>query len=246
MKIKLEIHTHTKYSHDSLLNKWLYLLLLKMRKIDVVAITDHNEIVGAIKFKKFLNKFNVRVIVGEEVFTERGEIIGLFLKDKIKPGQSVRTSMMQIKDQGGIVYVPHPYDEKRYKTVLPEDEIAKNIDLVDIIEIHNGRNIKSYFSDIQLSIANKYQVSQLVGSDAHTFLELGRNYNVIEDFKNKEEFLQNITEVEYVKRKCIKFSHQITKYVRVLKMLRKGNFNELYRIINKKIRRSKQKIITKD
>jgi predicted metal-dependent phosphoesterase TrpH len=240
MKIRVELHTHTQYSHDSLLNKWFYLLMLKLKRIKVVGITDHNEIEGAIKFKKFLERFGIRVIVGEEIFSSKGEIIGLFLKEKIAPGKSPRETMLEIKKQGGVVYIPHPYDEKRYKTVLPEEEIAKNLDLIDIIEVHNGRNIKDYFSHKQLEIATKYKKIQSIGSDAHTFFELGRNYNEMEEFVDKNDFLESLKYASYVKKNCIQISHHVTKFVRIIKLIRKGQFNEIFRIINKRYRRSKQ------
>ena len=238
MKMRLEVHTHTKYSHDSLLNKWFYLIMLKIRKINAVAITDHNEIKGAIKFRNFLKKYNITVIVGEEIFTEKGEIIGLFLDSKIEPGLSVEETIIEIKKQGGIVYIPHPYDEKRYKTVLPESEISKYIESIDMIEIHNGRNSRKFFSEKQLLIANKYtNVHQVIGSDAHTFIELGRNYNIIEEFTNVEEFKRNLQNVTHVKKECIQLAHQITKIVRIIKLLREGKFREIYRIINRRIKK---------
>jgi predicted metal-dependent phosphoesterase TrpH len=242
MKVRVELHTHTNFSHDSLLNKWFYLLMLKLRKINVIGITDHNEIMGAIKFKNFLEKFNIRVIVGEEIFSDKGEIIGLFLKEKIKLGLSPRETMLAIKEQGGIVYIPHPYDKKRYKTVLVEEEIKNNVDLIDIIEMHNGRNVEEYYSQNQLEIAEKYEKVKSVGSDAHTFIELGRNYNIMEDFNNELEFLENLQAGKYNKRSCIQLSHQITKFARVIKLLRKGQINEIYRIIHKKYNRRKQQI----
>lgn len=236
----MEIHTHTKYSKDSMLNKWLYLLMLKFKRINVVGITDHNEIIGAFEYKKFLERFGILVIVGEEVFTNKGEIIGLFITKKVEPGLPVRQTMEEIKSQNGVVYIPHPYDEKRRKTVLPEQEISNNIDLIDIIEVHNGRNVKTYFSEKQLEIANRYpNAYQLVGSDAHTFIELGRNYNIIERFQNKDEFIKNLSNVTFVKNKCLLISHQITKCVRLFKLVGRGDFSEIYRIINKRIKREK-------
>ena len=114
-KIRAEFHTHTRYSKDSILNKFFILLMCKIKKIKLIAITDHNEVKGAIKYQKFLNKFNIDVIVGEEVMTDSGEIIGLFLKEKIQPLQSVDQTIQQIKKQNGIIYLPHPYDEKDTK-----------------------------------------------------------------------------------------------------------------------------------
>jgi predicted metal-dependent phosphoesterase TrpH len=243
MNLKVELHTHTKYSHDSLLNKYFYLFMLKVKQIKIVGITDHNEIEGALEYKIFLGKFGIKVIVGEEIFTTKGEIIGLFLYKKIKQGLSPRETMFEIKKQGGLVYIPHPYDEKRYKTVLPENEIKNNIDLIDIIEVHNGRNIKEYYSEYQLKIAGIYpHITQVVGSDAHTFIEIGRNYNIIKEFNTKEEFIKNLKEAKLVKRNCLKTSHHMTKLVRVIKLLKKGQLNELYRIINKRFKRTKSKI----
>lgn len=237
--VKMEIHTHTKYSNDSFLNKYFYLLMLKLKGISIVGITDHNEIKGALEFRNFLERFNIKVIVGEEIFTTQGEIIGLFLKEKIEPFLSPTETIKKIKEQKGIVYIPHPYDEKRYKTVLKMEEIEKNIHNIDIIECHNGRNIKEKFSEEQENIANKFKKNKLAGSDAHTFIELGRNFNIIKTFTTKEEFLLNLKDVKFQKRKCLKISHQITKIVKVLKLIMRGEIDEVFGIIRKRCKRRK-------
>ena len=233
-KIRVEVHTHTKYSKDSMLGKYLYLIMLKVRKIDIIAITDHNTIKGGMEYKKFLEKYGIRVIVGEEVFTTKGEIIGLFLEKEILAGLSPEETIKEIKEQNGIVYIPHPYDEKRYRTVLPVEEIEKNIEDIDIIECHNGRNIREEFSIKQEEIANRYNKLKMVGSDAHIFFELGRNFNIIKNFSSKEEFLSNLKEIEFSKKSCIQISHQLTKIVRIIKLLLKGEISEVFRIIRRK------------
>ncbi len=239
-KIRAEFHTHTRYSKDSILNKFFILLMCKIKKIKLIAITDHNEVKGAIKYQKFLKKFNIDVIVGEEVMTDSGEIIGLFLKEKIQPLQSVDKTIQQIKEQNGIIYLPHPYDEKRYKTVLNEDEQIKHKNDIDFIEIHNGRNIFKEYSDKQKDIQQRLKIAPIIGSDAHTFIELGRNYIEIE-YTNIEDFKDNMKDVieksEFHKKKCIKFAHTITKFARIIKMIEKGEFNELYRTIFKRCRK---------
>lgn len=235
--LKMEVHTHTKYSKDSSLNKYFYLLMLKLKGILIVGITDHNEIKGAFEFKEFLEKFNIKVIIGEEIFTTKGEIIGLFLKEKIEPFLSPEETIKKIKEQNGIVYIPHPYDKKRYKTVLDFDEIEKNQKNIDIIECHNGRNINLKYSEKQNEIAERFNKLKMVGSDAHIFFELGRNFNLIKDFNNQKEFLENLREIKFQKKQCIKISHQITKIVKTLKLIKKGELNELFRIIRKKCKR---------
>ena len=238
--IRAEFHVHTRFSKDSILNKFFILFKLKIKKIKLIAITDHNEVKGAIKYKRFLKKFGIDVIVGEEVMTNSGEIIGLFLNEKIEPLQSPEQTIKQIKKQGGIVYLPHPYDEKRYKTVLKEEKQKKLKDEIDFIEIHNGRNVSEKFSDKQKNIQQNLNITPIIGSDAHTFIELGRNYveveyTNIEDFKNN---MKNIIEKsKFHQKECIKFAHTITKFARIIKMIEKGEFNELYRTIFKRRRK---------
>ncbi|MRG85074.1 PHP domain-containing protein [Salinibacillus xinjiangensis] len=238
-KKHVELHCHTHYSHDSLLNKWFYLFMFKLRNIHVVAITDHNELEGAKKFKPFLEKRGIKVILGEEVFTSKGEIIGLFIHNKIQPNLSPKETMLEIKKQGGLVYIPHPYDKKRYKTVLNEEEIATNIDLIDFIEVHNGRNIKTEFSDKQLAIGNKYGKTSLIGSDAHTFIELGRNFNIMDEFHDPNSFIKSAKKAGFQKRECLDISHTLTKIVRLIKLLKRGRFHEIYRVILKRYKREK-------
>lgn len=233
--IKAEFHTHTFYSYDSLLNKYAYLFMLKLRNIKVIAVTDHNTTKGAFYLKPFLNKFGIDVIVGEEIFTSHGEIIGLFLTEDIKPGLSPEETIEKIKSQNGLVYIPHPYDEKRYKTVLQETYIEKFKESIDLIEIHNGRNTKENYSIKQKEMANKYNITNIVGSDAHTFFELGRNYVLINKFNNKEEFLQNIKTAKFIQKKSLSCSHHVTKFVKLFKLLKKGKINEIYRIFKRKI-----------
>lgn len=239
-KIRAEFHIHTRFSKDSVLNKFFILLMCKIRKIKLIAITDHNEVKGALKYQKFLKKFGIYVIVGEEVMTDSGEIIGLFLNDKIEPFQSPEKTIEQIKKQNGIVYLPHPYDEKRYKTVLKEEKQIKLKDKIDFIEIHNGRNISDKYSEKQKSIQEKLNIMPIIGSDAHTFIEIGRNYIELE-YTNIEDFRNNMKNIieksKFHKKKCIKFVHTITKFARVIKMIEKGEFNELCRTIFKRCRK---------
>lgn len=239
MEVRIELHCHTKYSHDSLLSfRGLY-LLCRLKKIKYIAITEHNNIEGAIAFNRFceLRGNKVHVIVGEEIFTEDGEIIGLYLKDEIPPNLSLAETISLIKRQDGVVYVPHPYDEKRYRTVLPEKEIKNNRELIDCIEVHNGRNISSKFSLVQDEIAERYSIKKVIGSDAHTMLEIGRNYMIsgIEP-NDKNSFLKMLDDKHFKKKDCLRMAHQLTRIVRVIKLFGKGNTYEILRIINKRIK----------
>ena len=234
---KTEFHVHTRYSKDSILSYWLLLLVLKIRKINTVAVTDHNEVAGALKFKDKFKKHGIELIVGEEIFTNKGEIIGLGLTNKIEPNLSPKETIKQIKRQNGIVYIPHPYDEKRYKTVLVEEEIKKNKKDIDFIEVHNGRNISSKFDEKQNEIAEKYKLTKIIGSDAHTFFELGRNYILTENKITIDNLMNEYKNVKFNEKKCIKFAHKWTRIARLINIFLRRNFDELHRIINRKCKR---------
>ena len=238
-KIKVEFHVHTKYSLDSYLDKYMLLIMCKIKGIDCIAITDHNEIEGAFCYKTFLEKHGVLVIVGEEIFTKKGEVIGLFLTEKIEPNMSVNDTIKAIKRQEGLVYVPHPYDTKRKKSVLDKAEIEAHFSEIDMIEVHNGRNIIPDFSEKQNSIANHLNICKVIGSDAHVFFELGRNYVELEYFATSIDLSKNLSQAKFHKKPCLLLAHQITKIVKGLKILFSGGPYELFRVVYKKFKKKK-------
>lgn len=242
MKIRtMEFHVHTKYSQDSILTKWFLLWKCKRKKIDCLAITDHNSIQGAFTYKDFFARHGILIVVGEEIFTKSGEIIGLFLTKKIEPNLSVAETIEEIKKQKGIVYVPHPYDLKRYKTVLKKEELIQHAKDIDLIEIHNGRNLLKEYSVEQKKIADETKISYVIGSDAHSMFELGRNYIQLEQASEvtPENLVDLVKTSHFQTKDCISWIHTYTKFVRGWKLLWKGDFNGIYRAINKKCRRKK-------
>lgn len=231
---------HTKFSHDSLLPFWLLYLKCRLCGIDYIAITEHNNIEGAIAFKEYCCKrgSKVNVIVGEEIMTQSGEVIGLFLNKQIEAGLTAKETIEKIVKQDGIVYIPHPYDLKRFKTVLNEESIRKNIEIIDCIESHNGRNINRDYSNKQREITEKYKAVKVIGSDAHTVFEVGRNYMEVDMEPNSSNaFREALRHAKFKQAECIAASHIITKFDRVLKLLLEGDYRGLFRILNKKFRR---------
>lgn len=238
--MNLELHIHTKFSHDSVMGFLCLYMKCRMCKIDWIAVTEHNNICGALRFKEFCERHGgkVKVIVGEEIMTESGEIIGLYLREQISPGLSVKETIELIKKQDGIVYVPHPYDEKRRKTVLLEREIELNKKNIDCIECHNGRNISKQYDAKQTEIADRYNITKVIGSDAHTVLEIGRNYMKISTEPNDAQAFKNaIISAELHTKNCIKFCHTITKAARLIKLIGQGEWDELRRVVYKKVKR---------
>lgn len=236
---RMQLHVHTKYSHDSILSFFLLYMKCLLSKIDYIAITEHNNIDGAIAFKNYCKKRGdkVHVIIGEEIMTTEGEIIGLFLNKSIPKGLSPKETINEIKKQNGIIYIPHPYDEKRKKTVLKEIYIKKFRDSIDYIECHNGRNVSLDFSIRQSKIAEKYNLEKIIGSDAHTVFEIGRNIIETPMKPNTPELFKiAIENSNFFPNKCLKFCHQLTKIAKGINLLKRGDTYELCRIIYKKFR----------
>ena len=237
---KMELHIHTRYSKDSLLCLNLLYIKCILKRIRCVAITEHNNIAGALAFEKLCKKRRnkIFVIIGEEIFTKTGEVIGLYLKKEISSQMSCEDTMNEIIRQGGIVYIPHPYDEHRNKTVLNINDIKSNIDKIDCIECYNGRNISGKYEEKQRSIADEFAIAKVIGSDAHTILEVGRNIIYVNKIpKNSQEFKTCINNCTFVKKERIMFAHYITKFAKIIKLALRGDFYEIKRIIIKRIRK---------
>lgn len=235
---KILTHIHTKYSHDSILPFFLLYNKCVKQGIQYIAITEHNNIRGAQEFQEYCIKRGnrIKVILGEEIMTTGGEIIGLYIHDNIPAMRTPAETVKMIKDQGGIVYIPHPYDEKRHKTVLKEKYICELKDQIDCIECHNGRNISERYDIEQRCIAEKYDIPKVIGADAHTYFEVGRNYMEM-DFPpdNKENFLEALQSVSLFPAPCLSFCHQLTRVDRIIQFLLKGDFHGLFRTIIRKL-----------
>ena len=239
--IKIQLHNHTKYSIDSMLPFWAIRQLCIKNNIDVIAITDHNSLEGGLRFKEYCETRGNRpyVIAGSEIMTTQGEIIGLYLQEEIAPFQSVEDTIAQIQAQGGIVYVPHPYDEKRWRTVLQDDALEKYAHQVDCIEVWNGRNSESFFGLEQEKRAQKYNLMPVVGADAHTVFEFGKNYILGSHIpKSRDVFVEVLQNARLVQGSVQSFPHLITKLERIIRLIGKGDWRGIIRIINRKLRKS--------
>jgi predicted metal-dependent phosphoesterase TrpH len=191
-KIKIDLHSHTTSSLDSSIKIEELYDLCKKLGISKIAITDHNEIKGALKLKKMHPDF---VIVGEEIMTNKGEIIGLFLKEFIKPRMSPEETIKEIRKQGGVVYIPHPFDPIRPNIGAYIDKIKDDI---DIIEVFNSKIVFKSSNTKARKYAKKNKLLMGAGSDAHAAFQLGRTYILMDDFDTKEEFLKNLKDSKIV------------------------------------------------
>lgn len=173
--VKIDFHSHSVASPDGSITAHQYERTLEQGILDCIAITDHNHIAFA---QKLQEKLGNKIIVGEEINTTHGELIGLFLSNAVQPYQSPRATAEAIKAQGGLVYVPHPFETVR-KGITPE-ALAEIAELIDIVEVYNGRAVFQNRSSEALAWAQKHSVRQAAAGDAHGVRGLGYTFTTIE------------------------------------------------------------------
>lgn len=183
--MKLDMHGHTCWSKDSQLRLGDLERAIQRAGLDAVCITDHNEIGGALELQA---RGKVRVIPGEEIRTDEGEIIGLFLREKIPARLSPQETIAAIREQGGLVYIPHPLDRFRRSRLQPA-ALASVLDQVDVLEVFNARNLLTGDNTRAAQFARGHGLRRGAGSDSHTAYEVGRAYVEIADFQSAAELL---------------------------------------------------------
>jgi hypothetical protein len=195
--IDVDLHMHTDHSHDCATPVEVLLAAAREAGLGAIAVTDHNEISGALEAREKAKAAGVKVIVGEEVKTaEQGEVIGLFIEEKIPRGLSMAETVAEIKRQGGLVYVPHPFD--RMHSVPDYEHLLGIIDDVDAIEVFNPRVAIGAFNEEAVRFAAKYRIVAGAGSDSHVAQGLGSVRIRMRDFDGPEEFLQSLSDAEIV------------------------------------------------
>jgi predicted metal-dependent phosphoesterase TrpH len=177
--LKLDLHSHSTLSYDGGISLSGYKRVLHEKIVHCIAITDHNEIDFALAARQELGE---GIIVGEEIKAVEGEVIGLFLSTKIAPGLSVVETIREIKKQHGIVYVPHPFDMVRHG--LSEEVLRPLLGEIDLIEIFNARSISKRDNILRYQFAKDHSLTGGVGSDAHSFSELGKTYTMVTEIPN--------------------------------------------------------------
>jgi predicted metal-dependent phosphoesterase TrpH len=181
---------HTEYSIDCKTPLTRIIERCQEKGINCIAITDHDTIEGALKMQEIAP---FKVIVAEEIETPVGEIIGLFLKEKIPGKLSVDETISRIKSQNGLVLIPHAYDFLRPSSLGGKmaEEIA---DRIDIMEAFNARCTFIRCSTQARKFAEKHNLPQSAGSDAHTADEIGNAYVEMPNFQGRDDFLQALVQ----------------------------------------------------
>lgn len=188
-RLRVDLHTHTMWSGDSTTTPDEFAAAIDASGLDVVCITDHNAIAGAVELR---DRLACRVIVGEELRTAAGEVIGLFLSQRLPMGISHLDAAKAIRDQGGVVYIPHPFDPlRRNLTESALYELAE-ADLIDAVEVLNAKTSLSSLNRRAAEFAAEFGIVAGAGSDGHVPDALGAAYVEMDDFTTPMEFLASL------------------------------------------------------
>ena len=183
------MHSHTMWSGDSTTTPDEIAAAVADSGIDVLCITDHNAIKGAVDL---VDRLPCRVIVGEELRTHAGEVIGLFLGERIPVGLQPEEAARAIRAQGGIVYIPHPYDPMRRNLSEPALEALVDAGLVDAIEVINAKTSLRSLNERAAAIANQRGLAAGAGSDAHVPDAIGAAFVEMPDFDGAGDFIDKL------------------------------------------------------
>jgi hypothetical protein len=194
--IDVDLHMHTDHSYDCATPVEVLLAEARAKGLGAIAVTEHNEISGALEAAEKAK--GIKVIVGEEVKTaSQGEVIGLFITEKIERGMTLRETIAEIRRQGGLVYVPHPFD--RMHSVPDYRHLLDVLDDIDLIEVFNPRVAIAEFNEEAVRFAAKYRMIAGAGSDAHVPQGLGSVRIRMHDFDGPEQFLESLRTADIIR-----------------------------------------------
>ncbi len=205
--LRIDLHTHTHYSPDGITSPQRLVQACERKGITCVAVTDHNTIRGALAVKEIAP---FRVIVGEEIRSAEGEIIGLFLSEEVPPGLSAQDTIERIRTQGGLVSLPHPTD--RFRGGVGAEGLAHLASLVDVVEVMHARTTLGRDNDEAARLAGEHGLVAVAVSDAHSPWEIGRVYVEAPDYEGVQEFLEALRWGTLVGRPSSSLVHLLSRY----------------------------------
>ena len=195
----VDLHMHTDWSHDCSIAAEDLLDHAEGIGLGGIAVTDHNAFGGALEAVELARRRDLVVIPGEEVKTDgQGEVIGLFLEEEIPRGMSFADTIAAIREQEGLVYLPHPFD--RMHAIPDPATLHRHLAEIDVFEVFNARLLRDSFNDEALRFARKYRLLQGAGSDAHVLQGIGTGAMRMRRFEGPEEFLLSLRTAEVLRR----------------------------------------------
>ncbi len=211
MSFKIDLHTHSIVSYDGGLTAKQYAKVMQ-KNLDVVAITDHNILATNISAQPGLEQATIN---GEEIATLQGDIIGLYLTKQIEPGLSLEKAIQEIKEQNGLVYIPHPFEKQRRG--LQQIELDKIKNQIDIVEVFNARTRNKVFSELAMQFAKNNHLAMASSSDAHGIYGIGGSYVEISEMPDRTTLVALLKQGKLVCRTAAVLGHMHPLYNKVKK-----------------------------
>ena len=213
--IRIELHCHTYHSADSLMRPARLVELCRRRGIRRLAVTDHNSIAGAREAAALDPEL---VIVGEEIETAEGELLGYFLQEQIPAGLTPTEAIARLRDQGALISVSHPCDRFRHGAWEPE-ALRRILPLVDALEAFNARTLMGADNRAAEQIAAGAGLLATAGSDAHAYVEVGRSGMLTPPFQDAAGMRRALAEGEVVRRLSSPLVHFLSRYAKWRKLI---------------------------
>jgi len=197
--IVVDLHMHTRWSHDCSIEPQELIDHAEAKGLGAIAVTDHNVFGGALETVELARRSELTVIAGEEVKTDNeGEVIGLFLREEIPRGMTFADTIAAIREQEGIVYLPHPFD--RMHAIPAPATLHRHVSEIDVLEVYNARLLFDAYNGEALRFQRKYGLLAGAGSDAHVLQGVGTGALRMRRFDGPEEFLLALRTAEVLRR----------------------------------------------
>ena len=212
-----DFHIHTRFSRDSLLTEERFIQKAIERGLTHVAITNHNNVEGAIAVRDKAAELGLsdrlHVILGEEVSTADGEVVGIFLTRTIPRGLSANETADEIHRQGGLVSIPHPFDPFRASHIRegPLRNLAE-VRKIDMIEIFNCRVTLQSHNAEAAEFAARYGIPGIAASDSHSSFEVAMAFNAMPHFETADELRRSLADNEWHASRSTVFIHLTTRW----------------------------------
>jgi len=221
VKAFVDLHCHTSASFDSLASVESVVAAAAQRGLTHLAITDHDRVDGALRARDAAPA-GLTVIIGEEVRTADGDLIALFLERAVAPGLPAAETIAQVREQGGLVGIPHPFDRFR-GSMLVDPRLEAIGGLVDWVEAYNARVVGGQGNERAASFARDLRLPGVAVSDAHSVLEVGVAYTVLEgDPSTPQGMLAALTNVDLVPGRASYIVRGLTPFAKLVNRVR-GN-----------------------
>lgn len=212
--LNADLHVHSWRSVDSYMSYDQLIKACQTKGIDCIGLSDHGTTRGARDLARIAP---FKVIVCEEIMTPYGEIMGMFLNEDIPNNISVEDTIRRIREQNGLVCIPHPFDRVRPSAFRNLKKLENIMDEVDIIEVFNSRSLYPGIGKKSIELAQRFHKVMSAGSDAHSPAEIGYVHIAMEDFNNNIEFLDSLSKAKIDGRKSNVLLHLVSTTARLRK-----------------------------